>query len=102
MILTRDEFIKAISERIGEDNSDEAIALLENVSDTYDDLAGRAEGDGEDWKAKYEENDAQWRERYRARFEGRGEDTTEVVVDEETKEETEDEPETFEDLFEYE
>ena len=28
----------------------------------------KANGDGTDWKAKYEENDAEWRKKYKERF----------------------------------
>lgn len=59
--VSKDELISQLSAFIGENNSDEAISLMENVSDSFD-------SDGEDWKAKYEENDASWRKKYMERF----------------------------------
>lgn len=69
-IKTKDEIIKMVADRIGDDNSDEAIAFLEDVSDTFDDLEARVSerADGEDWEARYRENDAAWRQRYKERF----------------------------------
>ena len=37
MIKSKDEIISMISQRIGEDNSDEAIGLLEDITDTLND-----------------------------------------------------------------
>ena len=34
-VKTRDEIMEAIRKRIGEDTSDEAISLLEDVTDTF-------------------------------------------------------------------
>lgn len=59
--LSRDELVSQLSAFIGENNSDEAISLMENVSDSF-------ASDGEDWKAKYDELDASWRKRYMERF----------------------------------
>lgn len=90
-VRSKEEIMNAIRARIGEDTSDEAISLIEDISDTVDDLTGRI---GEDWKAKYEENDASWRQRYTERFFGGGEPATQtteyvegdVAVEEETSE----------------
>lgn len=67
-VKTKDELMGAIRARIGEDKSDEAISLVEDISDTFDDIQSKATSDGTDWKAKYEENDATWRQKYRDRF----------------------------------
>lgn len=66
-VISKDELIQAISNRIGDDTSDEALSLLEDVSDTLTDFDTRL-NDDTDWKQKYEENDKQWREKYRDRF----------------------------------
>ena len=42
--------------------------MLEDLTDTYNDLETRANGDGVDWKKKYEENNSAWQKRYRQRF----------------------------------
>ena len=54
----------AITKFIGDRTDDEVIALLETIDD---------EGvDEENWKQKYEDNDAEWRKKYTERFkEGR-------------------------------
>lgn len=64
-VRTREELMQRLSEYIGEDNSDAALEIMEDVTDTYDDLTS-----GEDWHARYDELDASWRERYRERFRG--------------------------------
>lgn len=69
-ILNKEEFFKSLAEFIGDNRSDEAIAFMENMADTYTDLESRASGDGIDWKKKYEENDAAWKERIYNRFMG--------------------------------
>lgn len=97
MVRTKDELIKAVSEFIGENDADEAIAILEDVTDTLEDFEKRADGDGEDWKKKYEDNDKSWREKYRSRF------VKSSVTDEdfvEDVDEDEEEIKTYEELFE--
>lgn len=98
MIRTKDELINAVSEFIGENDADEAIAILEDVTDTLEDFEKRAGGDGEDWKKKYEDNDKAWREKYRSRFVK----PTEIKedIDEDEDEEDEEVKKTYEDLFE--
>ena len=65
-VISKEDLVRRISECIGDDNSDEALSLLEDVSDTITDFEERV---SEDWKTKYEENDAKWRKKYRERFE---------------------------------
>lgn len=67
-VRNKEEILEAIKTRVGELTDDETISFLEDVSDTFTDLETRANGDGEDWKKKYEENDKSWRERYTNRF----------------------------------
>ena len=74
MIKTREELMTMITERVGEDTSDEAISFIEDITDTLNDYETKLAGDGTDWKSKYEENDRQWREKYIARFNSNGED----------------------------
>lgn len=69
-VLNKEELMTKLSARIGEDTSDEAIQLLEDVSDTLADYESKAAGDGTDWKAESERIDREWRERYIARFNG--------------------------------
>ena len=87
---TREEFLEALRKRVGEDTSDEAIAFVQSMTETYDAMAAN---NGEDWKKKYEENDAQWRQKYR--------DTFFQVTPEPEEPQTEEpkKPHTFNDLF---
>lgn len=91
-IRTREELMEIIKTRIGDDNSDENISFLEDVTDTLDDLATKAVGDSTDWKSKYEENDASWRKKYAERFFNNEIEDVKVL-------ENEEKPKTFEELF---
>lgn len=66
--LTKNELFDKLHGFIGDDTSEEAISFMEDVTDTFNDMESRANGDGEDWKAKYYENDAAWKAKYRHRF----------------------------------
>lgn len=67
-ILSREEFFSRLNERIAGDSTDEGIAFLEDMTDTYNDMEVRANGNGEDWEKKYKELDESWRKRYSHRF----------------------------------
>ena len=94
MIRNKEELITMISQHIGEDNSDEAIALLEDVTDTFNDYETKTK-DTTDWKTKYEQNDAEWRNKYKERFMSGS-----AEIDEEVIPEPEEKKYTFESLFE--
>lgn len=65
MKRTLDELYAALDELLGEGRtSDAALALREDITDSV------AHDTGEDWEAKYRENDAMWRKRYADRFSG--------------------------------
>lgn len=90
-VKTVDEIMEKVRERIGEDDSDEAIGFIEDISDTL-----KSFSNAEDWKTKFEENDKKWREKYRDRF-----FTSKEEVEEDDIEEPEEkEKKKFEDLFE--
>ena len=83
-VLDRDNFFNRIRERLGEDDSDEALSYLEDMTDTWNDLERRASREGEDdWEERYNNLDAEWRRRYRDRFfntiEGAEEDQEEDI-----------------------
>lgn len=96
-IKTKDEIMASIRARIGDDQSDEAISLIEDISDTYDDMQSKANGDGTDWKTKYEENDANWRQKYRVRFFNT--DNNDNNNNNDNNDDGEGKPLTFENLF---
>ena len=66
-VLNREDFLARINERVGEDTSDEALAFVADMTDTFSALE-TASADNTNWKQKYEDNDKEWRERYKARF----------------------------------
>lgn len=67
-VLTREEFFERLSSRIGDNQSDEDITFIEDMTDTYNDLDTRANRDGVDWEQRYHELDEQWKEKYKHRF----------------------------------
>lgn len=90
-VKTNDEIMTKVREIIGEDDSDEAIEFIEDLSDTLESFSNV-----EDWKTKYYENDKKWREKYRDRF-----FTSKEEVEEDDIEDPEEkEKKKFEDLFE--
>lgn len=95
-VLSRDDFMNRLKERIGDDTSDTAIAFLEDITDTYDDMNNRL-SDTTDWKAKYEQNDADWKAKYRERFFSKQKDDEHDDTDVDGG--RSDAPKTFEDLF---
>ena len=60
------EILEALKSRLN-DTTDETLALIEDVSDTLNN-AETNNKDNIDWKAKYEENEKQWRQKYHDRF----------------------------------
>lgn len=77
-ILTRADMLAKLKERIGNDTSDEALQLIEDVTDTIDNYENNS---NEDWKKKYEDNDNMWRNKYKERFFGKKENTDESIYD---------------------
>lgn len=61
MKKTKEEILDSLRVLLGDNTSDEALTLIEDVTDTLDTSTV-------DWEAKYKENDASWRQRYRDRF----------------------------------
>lgn len=102
MVITREEMIDRIKNRLGDDTSDEAITLIEDVADTIDAYETRL-ADETDWKAKYEENDKSWREKYIARFNGKVESDADFIetptAEDDQTDDIYEEPKTYEDLF---
>lgn len=90
-IRSIEEIMSTVKARVGEDTSDEALAFVEDISDT---LSSMQQNSGEDWKRKYEENDAEWRAKYRDRF-----FNAEKVVEHDPDPEPEIKAKTYEDLF---
>lgn len=93
MLRTREELLESLRANFGERTDDAVIALLEDVTDTLDDLITRA-ADQTNWESRYNDLDAAWRKRYTDRFYGDG--SGEAAADQGTEPE---EKITYEDLF---
>ena len=91
-VRTRDEILEAVRSRLGDDTSDDALAIIEDIDDTFRDYETRT---GEDWRARYDELDAQWRKRYRDRFfqKADNEETTPEKVKDDNEEDLQEESE---------
>lgn len=99
-VRTRDEILAAVRCRLGDDTSDDVLAIIEDIDDTFRDYDTRT---GEDWKARYDELDAQWRKRYRDRFfqKADNEETNPEDVKDDNEEDLKEESEVkeFDELF---
>lgn len=82
-VLTREDFVARVKDRIGEATDDDAIAFLEDMTDTYESLTANG---ADEWKQKYEDNDKSWREKYRNRFFDKVEKIKEDVKDDQMEE----------------
>lgn len=99
MVKTKDDLLEMIKSKIGEGTSDEDISLIEDINDTFTDLETRVSEAG-DWKAKYEENDASWRNKYKERFFTKDvSENAEISDDRDKADEATHEALKFEDLF---
>lgn len=86
-IKNADEIMQRLKAKFGEDDSEETLELVSDISDTIN------AGNAEEWKRKYEENDAAWKKKYRDRFYAR-------VEEEDVEDKTpESKKKTFNDLF---
>lgn len=98
-ILNKDDFMSRLQGLIGDDNSDDNLSLLEDFTDTYNDLEARTT-DSENWKTKYEENDKMWRDKYTSRFfDGDGTNPTQIKNDQQEDIINDGEEKDFDDLF---
>lgn len=97
-VLNREEFFARLNERLANDTSDDGISFLEDMTDTYNDLEHKANGDGVDWEKKCREIDEGWKKRYRHRFFSGGSD---FIADSGTDKEDDYSPEDvkIDDLF---
>lgn len=94
-VVSKEDLIKRFAEKFTGDTSDEVIQLTEDLTDTLEDFIARVE-DKEDWKTKFEENDANWRKKYKDRFLEPSDNEEEIHE----QDEDENTNVTFNDLFE--
>lgn len=96
-IRTTEEMMAALNRHLGDDHSDEALALVEDLSDTLASLT--CADQGENWEQRYKDNDKMWRERYRNRFFGKNDDNDNDNDDNHNDKHKNTKPRTFADLF---
>ena len=98
-ILNKDAFMERIKGIVGENNDDATLSFIEDMTDTFNNMESLSR-ENANWKQKYDDNDAKWRETYRNRFFGQktSEDLEDETDDNEgAKKKTK--KTTFEDLF---
>ena len=97
-VVSKESLLERIRDITASENaeSDESISLLEDLSDTFEDLSSQVLQAG-DYKRKYEENDAEWRKRYHDRFFSVAEETT--IKEEDKDDDDDEEKKTYESLF---
>lgn len=100
MVLSKEDFLSRLKNKIGDDTSDDALSFIEDMTDTFNDLETKSAGNNDsEWQKKYDELDKSWRQKYKERFYSSETDGEEVK--EEQKEDVKEDGEatTFEDLF---
>lgn len=96
-IKSKEEILNSITALVGDNNDDNVLTIMEDVSDTFADFESKTK-DATDWKQKYEQNDNEWRQKYKERFMSGTTNEPEVDNSNDT-EERKPTPMTFEDLF---
>lgn len=98
-VVNKDTIMERLRENFNDNDSDDVLGLLEDVTDTLNDYQSRLEENG-DWKERYEQNDKEWRQKYKDRFFNNDpEPDPEPEPDKEPEKAT---PTTFEELFHFE
>lgn len=98
-VVNKDTIMERLRENFNDNDSDDVLGLLEDVTDTLNDYQSRLEENG-DWKERYEQNDREWRQKYKDRFFNHDpEPDTEPEADKDLEQVT---PTTFEELFHFE
>lgn len=98
-VVNKDTIMERLRENFNDNDSDDVLGLLEDVTDTLNDYQSRLEENG-DWKERYEQNDREWRQKYKDRFFNNDpEPDPEPDPDKDPEQAT---PTTFEELFHFE
>ena len=66
-VKTREEILESLRGRFGDEPTDDDIAMLEDITDTFTDFEEKT-SDATNWKNKYEENNKAWKKKYSDRF----------------------------------
>lgn len=98
-VVNKDTIMERLRENFNDNDSDDVLGLLEDVTDTLNDYQSRLEENG-DWKERYEQNDREWRQKYKDRFFNNDpEPDSEPEPDKDPEQAT---PTTFDELFHFE
>lgn len=98
-VVNKDTIMERLRENFNDNDSDDVLGLLEDVTDTLNDYQSRLEENG-DWKERYEQNDREWRQKYKDRFFNN--DPEPDPEPEPDKDPEQAMPTTFEELFHFE
>lgn len=97
-VVNKDTIMERLRENFNDNDSDDVLGLLEDVTDTLNDYQSRLEENG-NWKERYEQNDREWRQKYKDRFFNNDpEPDPEPEPDKDPEQAT---PTTFEELFHF-
>ena len=96
-VVEKESIMTRLNELIGDRTDDEAISIVEDVSDTIDSASGKGMVTEEEANRRVAEKEAEWRKKYKERFfsGGEGEEGKKTPENNETKTQ-----EKYEDLFE--
>lgn len=100
-VVNKDTIMERLRENFNDNNSDDVLGLLEDVTDTLNDYQSRLEENG-DWKERYEQNDREWRQKYKDRFFNNDPEPDPEPEPEPDKDPEQATPTTFEELFHFE
>lgn len=71
-VMKLDELLKLVTDKFGETPDDDALTIIENISDTFNDMSGKVSDDWQKEKARLEQavidKDNEWRKKYTERF----------------------------------
>ena len=106
MKRTKDELLANLKKVIGDNTSDDAVSLIEDITDTFDGSTGSSSDEDkkkiEELEQKLKDNDDMWRKKYTDRFfnpDPKNAKTGNEVDETEDEGEEEEEPTSFEELF---
>lgn len=97
-VKTREDLLNGAKAIFGDSETDEVLEFLGDITDTLDDYENKVK-DKEDWKAKYEENDSNWRKKYKERFFSSNEPKPDDSLDDLNEPDEPESPKNFSDLF---
>lgn len=100
-VVNKDTIMERLRESFNDNDSDDVLGLLEDVTDTLNDYQSRLEENG-DWKERYEQNDREWRQKYKDRFFNNDPEPDPEPEPEPDKDPEQATPTTFEELFHFE